>query len=226
MIPTIPEEKKRIRKEAIGRRRRLSDEQRTRADRFLTETLLALIERKKPEKVLLYASTKEEAGTDGIARALSERGIGLYYPKVCGSEMIFYRVRELSELREGYRGIREPIGYSEAYRGIREPSGYSEAYREGSAASAASSVCRDSEEVPARHQEIVIVPGCAFTERGQRIGYGGGYYDRFLSTNGGLYRVGICYDVQLYDELPAEAHDVILDEIISVPAGAEKNVSG
>lgn len=62
--------------------------------------------------------------------------------------------------------------------------------------------------------DIILIPGIVFDIKGYRIGYGGGYYDRFLlRTNG--YRCGICYEEQIIDNIPISLNDVLLDCIIS-----------
>lgn len=62
--------------------------------------------------------------------------------------------------------------------------------------------------------DLVIVPGIVFDRRGYRIGYGGGYYDKFL---GNLQRdirtIGVCYDAQIVPELPKDNHDLPVQEI-------------
>ena len=62
---------------------------------------------------------------------------------------------------------------------------------------------------PAR-LDVVLVPGVAFDRRGGRLGFGGGYYDRFLPTTPALC-VGIAFDECLADELPCSAHDQRMD---------------
>lgn len=62
---------------------------------------------------------------------------------------------------------------------------------------------------------LVLVPGLAFTPAGHRVGYGGGYYDRWLAAHPGHPTVALCYDYQLTDELEAEAHDVPVDRILT-----------
>lgn len=58
---------------------------------------------------------------------------------------------------------------------------------------------------------VWLVPGLAFTRQGGRLGYGGGWYDRFLSAaSPTASKLGIAYPFQLVDELPLEAHDVPL----------------
>ena len=63
---------------------------------------------------------------------------------------------------------------------------------------------------------LVIVPGLLFDRRGYRIGYGGGYYDRFLCQEPDHPTIGLCYDFQLTDRLEADAHDVPVDLVFSI----------
>jgi 5-formyltetrahydrofolate cyclo-ligase len=64
--------------------------------------------------------------------------------------------------------------------------------------------------------DVVIVPGLAFTPGGQRLGQGGGWYDRFLvGVRGDCETVGVCFREQLVDELPTEPHDVAVDRIVT-----------
>lgn len=62
-------------------------------------------------------------------------------------------------------------------------------------------------EIPPEEIDVVLVPGVAFDRQGGRLGYGGGYYDRFLPTTRAL-RVGITYDACLVDSLPCAESDV------------------
>lgn len=64
--------------------------------------------------------------------------------------------------------------------------------------------------------DLAIVPGVAFTMKGDRVGYGGGYYDRTLPLLS-AYTIGVCYDFQLFPTLPTEIHDQRLDEVLSAP---------
>lgn len=61
---------------------------------------------------------------------------------------------------------------------------------------------------------LVTVPGLAFDLVGRRIGYGAGYYDRTLANYSGR-RVGLAFDFQLIDEIPADAYDIRLDWILT-----------
>ena len=64
--------------------------------------------------------------------------------------------------------------------------------------------------------DLIVVPGVAFDNKGNRIGRGRGYYDRFLSHHLDVKRIGICFDFQLVDEVPAEPFDIRMDEVISL----------
>ncbi len=62
--------------------------------------------------------------------------------------------------------------------------------------------------------DCVIVPGVAFDREGFRIGYGKGFYDRLLNEVN-CPKIGLCFDMQLVDEVPLEEHDVPVDIIVT-----------
>ncbi len=64
----------------------------------------------------------------------------------------------------------------------------------------------------AQGAELAILPGLAFSEDGQRLGYGGGYYDRWLAGHA-CRAVGLCADWQWWASLPTEPHDRRMDAI-------------
>lgn len=72
-------------------------------------------------------------------------------------------------------------------------------------------VCRRAEEKEA----LVVVPGLAFDRAGYRLGYGGGYYDRFFSREGEHPRWGLAYGFQVRDQVPKENWDQKMDKIIT-----------
>jgi 5-formyltetrahydrofolate cyclo-ligase len=64
--------------------------------------------------------------------------------------------------------------------------------------------------------DFVLVPGLAFSRDGHRLGRGGGFYDRLLDGRArSALKVGVCFALQLHDEVPREPHDVVLDVVIS-----------
>ena len=64
--------------------------------------------------------------------------------------------------------------------------------------------------------DLIVVPGMAFDRAGHRLGRGRGYYDRFLARHPQVYTIGLCFDFQLLPEVPAEPHDRIINEVISI----------
>mgnify|MGYP000103041734 CR=1 FL=1 len=63
--------------------------------------------------------------------------------------------------------------------------------------------------------DVVVVPGVGFDPRGYRIGYGGGYYDRFLPLCSNALFVGLAYEFQIVDKVPNEDWDIRMDMIIT-----------
>lgn len=74
---------------------------------------------------------------------------------------------------------------------------------------------KQEEPVPKEEIDLVIVPGVVFDLNGHRIGYGEGYYDNFLSKLSDASKVGLSFEVQLVEEIPAEPHDVKLNKIVT-----------
>lgn len=62
--------------------------------------------------------------------------------------------------------------------------------------------------------DAVLVPGLAFDKSGGRMGFGKGYYDRLLE-NSTATKIALCYEFQLFDKIPTEAHDVPMDIIVT-----------
>lgn len=76
----------------------------------------------------------------------------------------------------------------------------------------------DENDLLTDNRGICLVPGLGFDAAGGRIGYGKGYYDRYLQAFPGLIRIGCCFDEQLIEEIPKEAQDVSMDYLMT-PSG-------
>lgn len=61
---------------------------------------------------------------------------------------------------------------------------------------------------------LMLMPGLAFDTQGHRIGYGGGFYDKFLEKEPDHPKVALCYDFQMLDHLEVQEHDVPVDLVI------------
>jgi len=72
------------------------------------------------------------------------------------------------------------------------------------------------DDVPANWPDVVVVPGLAFTAGGQRLGQGGGWYDRYLTgIRHDCLTIGVCFPEQLLADVPTEAHDITLDIVVT-----------
>ena len=61
---------------------------------------------------------------------------------------------------------------------------------------------------------LVLMPGMAFTEKGDRMGYGGGFYDKFLASQPEHPTVALCYAFQMVESLPTEEYDIPVDCVL------------
>lgn len=72
------------------------------------------------------------------------------------------------------------------------------------------------DEIDPTWPDVVLVPGLAFTASGERLGQGGGWYDRFLlGVRPDCTTIGVCFREQLVAELPVEPHDIRLDVVVT-----------
>jgi 5-formyltetrahydrofolate cyclo-ligase len=62
--------------------------------------------------------------------------------------------------------------------------------------------------------DLVIMPGLAYDTELNRLGYGGGYYDRFLANHPDALKAAVLYPFQLIDKVPIAEHDVKMDELV------------
>jgi 5-formyltetrahydrofolate cyclo-ligase len=103
-------------------------------------------------------------------------------------------------------------------RGEPDPTGFIEGCR-----ARGTTVLVPEDDPDAASIDVVVVPGLAFTARGDRLGQGGGWYDRFLARiRPTTVTVGVGFREQLVGSLPIEPHDIVLDHVVTDagPAGA------
>jgi 5-formyltetrahydrofolate cyclo-ligase len=63
--------------------------------------------------------------------------------------------------------------------------------------------------------DLIVIPGLAYSKMGDRLGYGGGYYDRFLLNHSNAIKVAPAYDFQIIKRLPIQEHDIKMDLLIA-----------
>lgn len=76
---------------------------------------------------------------------------------------------------------------------------------------------------PKNEFDLILVPCLAFDNKNHRLGWGGGFYDRFLARQPGAFKVGLCFqNGYVPEDLPIQAHDVPLDLIITEKTAAPR----
>ena len=171
-------EKAEARKEAAERIARLSAAERKEKDGLIAERFFLLDEFDRAKVLLIYASMDDEIETGAIAREAQCRGKKLCYP-------ITDRAR-----REIVLSLVKDIesDFVPGVFGIREP--------------------RERLPVPVSQVDMAIIPGRAFDMEGNRVGRGGGYYDRLLSSGEfSATRCAAAYDCQVMEHVPHTARD-------------------
>ena len=176
--------KKELRKIIKDRKRQYSSSQ-------LEELSLSVLSRltdqesfRKAKIILMYYSLPDEVNTHTFIDEMTALGKTVLLPVVKDSENM--------EIRE-YSGRKD---LTEGSFHIMEPIG--------------------NLFPPERYGEIEVgvIPGMSFDERGNRLGRGKGYYDRFLKKVPTLFKIGICFDFQKTDIIPTEETDIKMDCIL------------
>ncbi|MBO4458312.1 MAG: 5-formyltetrahydrofolate cyclo-ligase [Butyrivibrio sp.] len=192
-----------LRKDVLQKRDALSVYKIEIKSREIFEELVATPEYAEASNILIYASVRSEVKTDEIILDALALGKRVFCPKVTDKNngiMKFVRIYEPENLVPGYYGIREPEITEKSE--IFDPDFYANE----------TNVCQtDGENVG---KTLVIVPGVAFDEKGNRIGYKGGYYDRFLPKVSYADTVALCYKVQIVDEIKSSEYDIPVKSII------------
>ena len=156
------------------------------ADAEIARRLLDSDIYKASDTLLCYISSEIEVDTLVIVTGALSDGKAVYVPK-CGegNAMSFFRIFSMNDLHAGAYGILEPDDTAENAQEYK-----------GDAA-------------------ICIVPGLSFDMHGDRLGFGMGFYDRFLAGSPQLYTVGLCYHSCIMDKLPSEETDIKVKRIIT-----------
>lgn len=167
----------------------------------ILQTLYGMEKYKEAAVILAYVNYQSEVITIPLLDKALKDNKQVFAPRVSGEEMEFYRISGMEDLAEGYKGIREPIG-GESF--IEKIGKYTVSGEKASAETAA---------------VLMLMPGVVFDKEGHRIGYGKGFYDRYLKrlTKAGInvYKIALCYECQILNEIPYENHDISVDMVIT-----------
>ena len=186
MATTVADEKKNLRAIMIACRDALSGERAAAMSDIVQRTVLASESFRDASAIVLYAAIGNEVSTDLILTDALQSGRAVFYPRVQAGTIVARRIRDRAELARGAYGILEPP---------------------------------ESAEVLDRKsfaKILVCVPGVAFGLEGQRLGRGGGHYDRFIGQLGGeAITVGLAFSFQLLDRIPETGLDRRLNFIVT-----------
>ncbi len=171
--------KKALRNEIIERRKQISIEVRSSAPRIILEQLKRMPEFTEANVISSFVSFRDELEMSDINQWILNNNKTLLLPYI-DSEQKKMLFYKVSDLASL---IRNDYGISEPNPAVHE-------------------------YIDAQSVECVITPGVAFDKKGYRLGYGGGFYDRFFSSiKKTTPRIGVAFEVQFIDVLPTEAYD-------------------
>ena len=181
----MTKDKAAIRSELLTKRRTLTRQEAGAKAKAIGERLESLTEYAVAERVLTYVSSKDnEVDTLGLIERAMIRGRPVGVPVSGPGGHLAWS--RLHAIEELARGRFGILEPPPEYRRPLDPN----------------------------FRDVVVVPGIGFTPDGERIGYGGGYFDRFLARFTGV-SIGIAYAVQMVASFPCDAHDVPVDMVVT-----------
>lgn len=192
---TLQDQRQALRRELRRRRRTLSPREQQRAAHALCQQLRRLPEVQRAQRVALYLPNDGEIDATPLIRWLQRRGAKVYLPVL----------RPLSDNRLWFVHYHADTPMLANRFGIREPHTRHGAHR--------------ARRVPPWVLDLVLLPLVGFDDQGNRMGMGGGFYDRsfaFVRHRRPHPRlIGVAHECQHVERLPIAAWDVPLDAIVS-----------
>ncbi|WP_234421212.1 5-formyltetrahydrofolate cyclo-ligase [Erythrobacter sp. EC-HK427] len=131
-----------------------------------------------------------------------------------------YRAADAEAPAAGYARFFMEAGHSIALPRIGDDGAmafhaHTDPYGESDLEEGPHAIMQPTADAPQDTPQVLFVPLVGFTDSGQRLGQGGGYYDRWLAAHRGTIALGLAWDVQKVDALPIEDHDMPLAAIIT-----------
>ncbi len=177
--------KRELRSECLARRQGLSAAEIADRSQLLADNIIAGLPISKPSSIFLYSPFRGEPNLLALLTGLPEVQFSLPVVSKIGDDMEFYRFCQGDQLVANKWGIMEPDV--------------------------------DDADVPSMPDEgtLVIVPSVALDADGYRLGYGAGYYDRYLVSCPNSISIGVCFSEFIFDSLPHDYWDRKLNFICS-----------
>ncbi len=181
---------KKLRKDTLLERDQLSSSEQKMLSSLIMGRVLNMEQFQSANTVFIYVDFRSEVATRPLIDHMLQCGKKVVVPVtlVQGKDLLAVSITDPErELAPGYCSIPEPI-----------------------------IEIREKQMLSPDLIDIIFLPGSVFDERGGRMGYGGGYYDRFVSTKAPqAVRVGLAYELQMVKSAPLQSHDEFLDFIVT-----------
>jgi len=187
--------KNELRAELLEKRRSILPEKRGEWDRKISNIFLGSISYRFCDIVLIYASAKDEISTSYIIEhsLANKKVVACPISNTGDNTLSFKTIKSAEELYSGSYNILEPPKANADFREF-----LSERIKGGKRPPLA----------------VCVIPCLSYDSEGYRMGYGKGYYDRFLPTFEGT-KIGLCYSEFMANKLPKGKYDVTLDVVIT-----------
>lgn len=185
--------KKELRRRTLAVRDQIEENQRMLWSMEVIDGLMQWEIYQEADMILSYASFRSEVDTDILNQRILSQGKMLFLPRTYPEthQMKFFQVKALRDLIFGYQGIREPEEKGRPFEMLGDIHG--------------------------KQRVLMLMPGTAFDRAGSRIGYGGGYYDRYLAQYGDriAHTCMLAYAIQEVGKIEAESCDIRPERIIT-----------
>jgi 5-formyltetrahydrofolate cyclo-ligase len=186
--PAMEESRRNLRKRVLGARDRLSKNERHLKSISVMKNFTSLAEMQQWKILFMYVNFRSEVETVELIKGCLKRGMSVAVPLVDASAVSMKPLL-----------IEDPEkDLAPGYYDIPEPDP------------------RKSPRLDPAQIDAAVIPGSVFDIHGGRLGYGGGYYDRFLVNDAPqARRIGFAFELQLVEKVPLEPHDQPLDFLIT-----------
>ncbi|WP_252216828.1 5-formyltetrahydrofolate cyclo-ligase [Clostridium sp. VAP41] len=182
----ILEEKKELRKKILKIRKEININNKKNFDNIIHNKLFKSKFYSQCRNIFVYVSYDSEIDTKTIIRKALEDGKNIYVPRTNYDTKLMEAVK-ISSLEN----------LIEDKHGILQPT-----------------ECELAVEL--EKIDLIIMPGVAFDKNGGRMGYGGGFYDRYLNKfSKNICKISLAYDFQILDNVPMDIHDITVNYIIT-----------
>jgi 5-formyltetrahydrofolate cyclo-ligase len=190
MIHNLVDDRNRIRRQFLAQRDALPLAERATWSERIIQSLVSLPIFQVKHFFFIYCHFRSEVETTILINSCwaQEKTVSVPLSQPEHSQMLAIILTETGhDLAPGYKGIPEPLPPWEPDRFM-----------------------------PPTSIDVAIIPGAVFDRCGHRLGYGGGFYDRFLAQAAPqAIRIGLAFSCQVVDQLPSLAHDVPMDLVIT-----------